>query len=271
MSFEDFENIVKVVTSIGTQIQQRLGDFVAGQLNNTGSASDYSTDEHQLPQLLASGSFAGALPDIPDSFQDSLVASLAAPAIGSLWNRSQVVAIKASSTDFSTGEKPCDTTSDIGGPSGLPFSCPDGPDGAGLVLQAYPIIIDNPVHLNDETITDPTSYGVPGFSSLSQFKLDPQDILQSAVATQQSSGLFGAGPSTDDFINGLQSLSPDSITLGQTLVFNMPVCDFSLNPKLTDTQIKSCTDFADSQGLCEFVSDHFLDGDNRGARRLIVC
>lgn len=75
-------------------------------------------------------------------------------------------------------------------------------------------------------------------------------VTTAAVANQAAGGYFNPGPSLDAFVGAVLS-NPGGVNLGNLPFFNMPFCDYSLNPALDSTQTSYCDGFS-TPSLCEF-------------------
>ena len=180
--------------------------------------------------------------------------------------------VKASESAFTTGDDPCTGTGGFAG--AVPPICDS--DGSALILQSFPND-GSAGGLGPHQIIDPSSYVVPGFDNLGQFNIDPLSIMNSAVSNQQVNGAKAPDfTKSSEFVNQIVNADPSSVNLGETckhslidvcmesadlfgitVVFSLPVCDFSLNPAQSDAGVQVCGTQS-NPSLCQFYQQMLI-------------
>ena len=200
----------------------------------------YKDDPRELPLLLKDGTFAGPIPEPPESMRENITAALAGPGINSMWWRAGVAIAKVNKDSLPID--PCDGDNLF--PADQKYC---DADGNMFVLQG-------PLDGSDNT--NPASYPVPGLDDLERWHLSIPDIVRSAYKNQNENQ--SKGPDPDAFLDNLIESSPTNVPREDYLFFTLPVCDFAKNPStdsIKNAISRVCGDFTEENASCWFYAN----------------
>lgn len=214
--FKTYAGIQDDLATSVSNVVDAVEDFALKAITEKPSKTgdNYVQDNHGIPKILANGVFAE--PRRISTIPDGVVAGLVSPIIDHLWNKQQVVLVKADEEGLGTNPCPNINNGGISGISDDAIWC--DPAGVAHILISWPHRVN---FWNQGVVSD--ALEVTGIDKIGDYNLTIEAIRTSADRSQLRRGYL---PDPDDPEFTKDILFNEDVEKTENLVsFTMPVCD----------------------------------------------